>query len=239
MTKFSGNLKNHAVHILKHRYTVPTSVGVVCVGGGVGGYFWYKKRKRIKQEANKQLQFVFDQYAGVVADLYTPGKEIPKARVVVMDEEVTNYDTPVVIPADHPVFAKDTNNVEKEKKVKTETPKRERNSREPVLISKEEFFENDEGYTQKTLTYYAGDNILADDEDTPIYNHEWVVGPLRFGEESGDENVFYVRNDKRREEYEVVSTPELYSVVVLGLDIENNEREKDLKHSAVRKFRPE
>lgn len=120
-----------------------------------------------------------------------------------------------------------------------------RTKTEPYILHKDEFFDDEEGYIQLTLTYYEGDDILVDEEEAPIYNHASVVGPLKFGHGSGDPNVFYVRNDKRRCEYEILRHEGLYSREVLGLDIENNVRvrqkhDRELRHSDYdRKFKLE
>lgn len=110
---------------------------------------------------------------------------------------------------------------------------------EPYIIHKDEFYSEEKGYTQSTFTYYAGDNILCDEDDSPVYNHDDVTGPLQFGHGSGDPNVVHIRNDKRKAEYEILYDPGLYSVDVLGLDIENNERARDIKHSKNERFRLE
>jgi hypothetical protein len=71
----------------------------------------------------------------------------------------------------------------------------------------------------------------VDEDEKPIYNHEQQTGQLKFGHGSGDPNVVYIRNDKRQSEYEVVHDPGLYSVEVLGLEIEHNTRTQDLRHA--------
>lgn len=114
-----------------------------------------------------------------------------------------------------------------------------RSAHVPYILHKDEFFENEKDYTQSTLTYYAGDGVLVDDKDVPIYNHEETTGPLKFGHGSGDPNVVYIRNDRYRAEYEILFDEGLYSVEIQGLQIENNERVKNLQHSKVRKFRPD
>jgi hypothetical protein len=116
---------------------------------------------------------------------------------------------------------------------------RRRSELEPYVLHKDEFFADEKDYTQITLTYYAGDDILTDEDDKPIYNHRSIVGDMKFGHGSGDPNVFYVRNDKNRAEYEILLHEGLYSVEVLGLEIENNQRARDIKHSEHTKFRME
>lgn len=108
----------------------------------------------------------------------------------------------------------------------------------PYIIHKDEFYGEERGYTQTTLTYYAGDNIMVDEEESPVYNHDDVVGALIFGHGSGDPNVVYIRNTLRKAEYEILYDPGLYSTEVLGLEIEPNERVKALKNGPP-KFRQE
>lgn len=131
------------------------------------------------------------------------------------------------------LFAKDTDEWDYEKEIKTRTPTN------PYVIHRDEFFEDSMQYAQITVTYYAGDNILVDEDESPIYNHDSVVGELKFGHGSDDPNVVYIRNDRRKAEYEVLYDSGMYSVEVLGLEMETNERAKDLKHSRIQKFRPE
>ena len=110
----------------------------------------------------------------------------------------------------------------------------------PYIIHRDEFFEEEEGrdYRQDTLTFYAGDEILCDSQDVPIYKIDQKVGKLEFGKGSGDPNVVYVRNDKEEMEYEILLDSGYYEVEVRGEDIEDVLTSGDLKHS-VRKFRAE
>lgn len=106
-----------------------------------------------------------------------------------------------------------------------------RSESEPYVIHKDEFFEQDNDYTQTTLTYYEGDNQLVDEEDVPIYNKERVVGELKFGHGTGgDPNVFFVRNDKNRAEYEIIRHEGMFAVEVHGLDPDDI-KDRTLKHS--------
>lgn len=129
----------------------------------------------------------------------------------------------------HSIFATDDGwNYEEELK--------NRHPDNPYIIHKDEFYSDEMDFAQITLTYYSGDDIMADEDDSPVYNHLDVTGPLRFGHGSGDPNVVYIRNEKRRAEYEVLFDDGLYSVEVLGLEIEDNERARRVKE-APRKFR--
>jgi hypothetical protein len=110
----------------------------------------------------------------------------------------------------------------------------------PYVLHKDEFYANEKGYSQHSLTYYAGDGIMAveDDDDRIVYNHDSVVGELKWGHGSGDPLIVYVRNDKFRAEYEITHVDGLFSVEVGGMDIPDNERVRNLEHSGEpRRFR--
>jgi len=108
----------------------------------------------------------------------------------------------------------------------------------PYILHRDEFYEDELGYVQATFTYYAGDDIMVDEDDAPVYNYKEVIGPLRFGHGCDDPNVFHVRNCKRKEEYEVVYDPGSYTVEVLGLEADEQQAQ-DLKHAKPRKFKLE
>lgn len=116
---------------------------------------------------------------------------------------------------------------------------KDRSEDKPYILHKDEFYENEKEYTQVTLTYYAGDNIIATEDNQIVYNHEDVTGPLRFGHGSGDMNLLFVRNDKSKAEYEIVRHEGLFTTEVLGLEIEDNARAGDLRHDRMSKFRPD
>lgn len=116
---------------------------------------------------------------------------------------------------------------------------KKRNLSQPYVIHKDEFYSEEKDYAQTTMTYYAGDNIMCDQDESPVYNHADITGPLLFGHGSGDPNVVHIRNDKRKEEWEILYDPGLFSMEVLGLEIENNIRVQDVQHSKNRKFRVE
>lgn len=90
---------------------------------------------------------------------------------------------------------------------------------QPYVITDAEYLQNESGYEQVTLTYYAGDNVLADDRDQMVENVSRIVGDEnlnRFGHGSNDSRVVYVRNDKMSVDYEILLHDGDYSVVVHG-----------------------
>ena len=108
---------------------------------------------------------------------------------------------------------------------------------EPYVISVEEFMENANEWSQETMTYYEGDDIVANAEEVPIYGHAALMGPLKFGHGSGDKNVVYIRSEKYHKEWEVLRHQGRYEFEVAGQTIEQEFEERDLKHSNDRKFR--
>lgn len=109
----------------------------------------------------------------------------------------------------------------------------------PYIIHKDEYWREEMGYTQTTVTYYEGDDILVDPEDVPIYNHNTVTGPLTFGHGSNDQNVVYIRNDKLRAEYEVLRDRGMYSIEILGMQAEEKHERASLRHAGTTRFRPD
>lgn len=120
----------------------------------------------------------------------------------------------------------------------------ERNHREKAqiyIIHKDEYMNDEMGYSQDSLTYYQGDQVLVDSLDKPIYNHTNFVGhDLRFGHGSDDPNVVYIRNEREKMEYEIILHTGYYLAEVEGLEVEEEYAERDLRHSvAPMKFRKE
>lgn len=236
--------------IFSHPVTIPVSIGLLSFGAGVGvGYILGIKdvfRSSDPHELPEQLEF---DYVAVEEFIMKHDAEVKHDANVKKDKEVdvdqvsrdfiakklqedmtTTVDS--VEPVAQNIFAGSDDEWDYDEEVKT------RSSQEPYVIHRDEFYADELGYTQTTLTFYAGDDIMVDEEDSPVYNHASVTGPMRFGHGSGDPNVFHVRNDQRKAEYEILYDSGLYSKEVLGLEIEDNQRVKDIKHSSsVRRFR--
>lgn len=108
----------------------------------------------------------------------------------------------------------------------------QRNWRAPHIIHQDEFASNETDNPQTTYTYYEGDNILADTDDSILENPENHVGPkaLRsFGHGTDDFNIVYVRNPQLNLDIEVVRNPGTYAEEVQGLEREHeSETEEQL-----------
>lgn len=119
-----------------------------------------------------------------------------------------------------------------------EVPKRTKDA--PYIIHEDEYWAQESEINQSTLTYYAGDDILTDSDNVPIYDYSRICGPMRFGHGSSDQNRFHVRNEKYQGEYEILLDPGSYSQEILGYEADSELEETELKHTnGLRKFRPD
>lgn len=90
----------------------------------------------------------------------------------------------------------------------------------PFIITKDDFFHNDQEYSELSFTYFEGDQVLADDQDRAINQPAMIVGidNLMFGQGSGDPNIVYIQNDRRGEVIEIRRSDGKYAWEVLGED---------------------
>lgn len=219
--------------ILRDPYLRTAVVGAVCFGIG----YWLGKRDRTIARTIPVPDHPF------IKETLTDRIEDEKGNTVVLVEETREFTVEEaeeelgVLPVDEQGSMAIISAM-REDDWDWEAEMAQRTDLEPYILTKDEFYveENAEnGYTQTTLTYYAGDDIMTDQDDKPVYNYQTITGPLRFGHGSDDQHVLYVRNDVRKAEYEILYEPGLYSVMVLGLDYE--EEPNNLKHSF--RMRPE
>lgn len=146
-------------------------------------------------------------YGYTGADPEQESTEAPEAVVVAtrVEETVEVFTTPegVVAPQRDPAF--------------------------PYLISTEEFLLNEPENEQVTLTYYAGDDVLADEREQPIRETDTSVGDDNLtmfgtpGSLSDDPNVIHVRNERSEVDFEIVKSEGKFSEEVLGF-LEHSDR---------------
>jgi len=170
---------------------------------------------------------VSDDLVEEIGDIVLNKRNDPADIVVEEDEDVT---VPNIVSIFH---SKDGSGWDWDK----ETTKRGKT--QIYQIHKDEFFAQESGYDQTTLTYYDGDDILVDEQEVPIYNHKAVIGTPKFGYGSGDQNVAYIRNDANKGEYEIIKDEGLYQVEVLGQEFESTMATRDSKRENLHKFRDE
>lgn len=238
--------------ILTHKATLPAAAGVVSFGVGFGIGYILKKRKGVELPVVPEPREIeadipadttivdrqIDRTSTAVQEFIANRDEAKDAADVVrqpsddkfvIDVESPKEELPQPVPQN--VFAKNGDKEwdhEEEIKKRTET--------EPYILHQDEFFAMEKGYTQMTLTYYVGDDIMADQDDEVVYDHLEKTGPLSFGSGTGSPDVFYVRNDKYRAEYEILRHEGHFSVEVQGLEMEEAV-DNELRHSGVEKFR--
>lgn len=98
---------------------------------------------------------------------------------------------------------------------------------ETYVISYNEWCENDDDeYEKDTLIYYREDGVVCDMRDDTIREYEDIVGENAlnfFGCMSHDEDVVYIRNERRMTDYEFIREHTSYRKSVLGLSPEAEE----------------
>lgn len=249
--------------ILKSPLTIPAVIGVTSFASGLGLGFFLGKKKAIEIDVHvHELPAIVEMdieetEEGDESETTRPPRVIIEAKDAVeqgivrindlseLRPSMLSDDEDQVIEASEEVIeAVEENDIivleqssavawdwEEELEHRTETA--------PYILHKEEFYADEKNYSQISLTYYTGDDTLADEDDAPVYNHSGVVGALDFGHGSGQENVVYIRNDERKAEYEVTRIDGHYSIEILGYEMEKSMEATDLKHSKHMKFRME
>jgi len=103
----------------------------------------------------------------------------------------------------------------------------------PYVITEGEFRLERQEYEKDSLTYYAGDDTLAEEDGTYIPDKNGTAGNqnLRdcFGMGSGDERLLYIRNDRVMTDFEITLNDGKYNKEVLGLDDEVPPRPRTIK----------
>lgn len=111
------------------------------------------------------------------------------------------------------------------------------------VIDHDDFMQNDDDHNQVTLTYYEGDNTLADENEEAIPIPENIVGDAlqKFGVGSRDARTVYVRNDRLNLDFEVVKSDGKFSREVLGFHHSNEhgsrQRDRHERRNQNRRFR--
>lgn len=158
------------------------------------------------------------------------------ARKFVNYARITSVDGPVeeneVETEDEPVLPEIRNIFELDDNWDMEHELSSRDPEFPYIISSDEYLENATDYKQETVTYYEGDDTMANVADVPIHNWPSMMGQLRWGHGSLDPSVVYVRNERLHREWEILLVKGSFEIEVQGLHIEDGE----LRH-VIRKFR--
>lgn len=206
-------------------------VGIGCfLAGAASGYFYAKKTVNMADdifvEEVEDLTLPFDEVEEEdedddIVDSGTLSHSAPELEQLIDNWGQNSDDEPVEEPVRNIFTREDSWDYDLETS--------QRSSEKPYVIHRDEFFSDELGFTQLTFTYYAGDDILTDEQDTPVHNYRTIVGPMKFGHGSLDQNVFYARNEELNCEYEILHSDSFYSIEVLGYGLESEYEEQDSK----------
>lgn len=114
----------------------------------------------------------------------------------------------------------------------------DRSPDKPYIITKDEFYENEGELNERTFSWFAGDGVLAAEDDSVIPDIERTVGEdnlLRFGYGSDDPTIVYIRNEKMQMVIEVSKSEGKYAHEVAGFSgnpgahIEHSERPRKMR----------
>lgn len=115
----------------------------------------------------------------------------------------------------------------------------DRDPHRPYVITESEFRIDRPDFEKLSITYYRGDDVMADENDGYIPDPDGTVGLDNlqfFGLASGDERLLHIRNERVECDFEVTLNDGSYGREVLGFGIED----AMLKESKnrVKKMRP-
>jgi hypothetical protein len=229
---------------LKEEWRAPV-IGVISFSVGVGtGYLIANKRNKTQvivevDQPNEQLAWDFARAAEEQVHRPIHITPTPVNPRWASDTGPATYNNPSVRPvrsghvqevaSDIPIDPEPE--LQNEYEWNQEEEESERSPDSPYVISREEFDVGTDDYSQTSLEYFAADSVLCDQNRVPIYNPEKIVGRLEFGRGSGESNVVFIRNESLKSEFEVTRNEGSYQVEVLGLEVEDEYEQQDLKHA--------
>lgn len=206
----------------------PAVVGGALFGvtGAAAGYFFAERKLRLKYEqlAEDEIADMRDHFRARLVARETPKPDVQDLGKIT---EELGYDKPSQPwPASDPKIPDveevdgdvETHNVFETYAWDIEAEKAKRNEDDPYVIHVDERSEDE--YTQTTMTYYEGDDVLTDSSDRVVHEVDSIVGIEnmdRFGHGSNDPNLVYIRNEKLAVDIEVVKSEGTYEEEVMGL----------------------
>jgi hypothetical protein len=224
---------------------VAYSLGGAAVGVAIGFFIGYRlNRAKIRAEAFKQSEEEVDKIREMYRDSARIVREKPELddvveeRGYIVTDEVVERPTRPPVPVDDIPPGPTQERIQygapppKVPTIKLETGKSKntgwefdeeiatRSTERPYIIHQDEYQANESGYKQEVLTWYAGDEVLTDEQEQPITNADELVDlnhMSRFGHGTDDFNVLFVRNDSISTEYEICRMPTSYEEEIAGL----------------------
>lgn len=211
-------------------------VGGAIVGGVIGFYLGYKfNKEKIRAEAFRESEQEVEKIRELYQQKVVAATPKPDLEDIVEEQ---GYATerplkPVVPVQEAPVHIEKVDRIELHLDQQPWDYQKEMAARvkgEPYVIHQDEFMENTPGYERVVYTYYAGDDVLVDEETGhPLPHADIIVGRnnLKFGHGTDDEDVVFVRNDERELQMEICRTNDSYEEKVLGLENSHDDDDED------------
>lgn len=217
------------------------------VGTGLGALVTYHlAKKKFEAELEKEIQDVKDNYRILRKEDYeSPTDYLSKNRPdLIKDEALASLEVNAILehaklneemktqvekyqsesvfnrfehkePEDKHLIPSDAN------ETLFETLKATRTKDTPYLISVDEYHDEYNHWEKQSVTYFAGDNIIAYEDDTVMMDPDETIGIInlsRFGVMSEEENIVYVRNHRLNIDYEIVLDDGKYSEMMARLN---------------------
>lgn len=224
-------------------------LGGVGLGATIGFFVGYRfNREKIKAEAfaasEAEIEELREHYR---SKMVAHENEAKKAELIVVEEgyveepepiadlstlrtaseieeeEAERLPAPVPITPRRPTYRHVDNEKDKMEGWNFAAELARRTPDSPHIIHQDEFAHNETEFAQVTYTYYAGDDVLIDEDDNILTDRDALIGEgalRRFGHGTDDFNILYVRNPVLELEIEICRDTGSYEEVVLGLERE-------------------
>jgi hypothetical protein len=268
MNTFTARL----LEVAKKRTVIAGSVAVVAFAAGTGsGYFYARKKligefdEKMEAEIERTSEWLERKYKKQAkADEFATPESAAEALGVEVEEEPSSvekaseaferYHPEMPIPNDvrtvkHPLA---TTPRQVNRNIFTDPQPVEgvdfnydeevaaRSSERPYIISAEEFEAGE--FDKVCLTWYSGDDVLTDDQDTiiPDFEYEKYIGSednLRFGHRSDQNHIVYIRSEKVEIDFEVARHGGKYSVAVAGFTEDERPTQEPIRRPMARASR--
>ncbi len=207
--------------------------GGVLIGASLGFYFGRRwNREKLRAEAFAESAAEVEKIREVYQQKTLAASPKPSVEEVIEERGYSTIEPPAFViledkrplPAPVPVSAPPVvtyeGGKEKDQGWDYAAELRTRDPEVPYIIHQDEFNNSETGYSKVVYTYWAGDDVLCDEDGTPLPHADLVVGldNLKFGHGSDDIDVVFVRNQKIEVEMEICRNPGSYEEEVLGLE---------------------
>lgn len=222
------------------RWLAAVAILATATTGVVGTYL--VTRKQFLDEIDERVRMEVDATVKFQTIINNQAYASPEEAVAALQDPMLDFEPDVSqIVADYTTDDDTGDLIEVAKNVWTdakdfefdlEEEKAKRTNDAPYILEHDEFYESDLDFT--TLTWFEGDEVLADERDEHIPDIEMVVGEanlLRFGAGSRDPNVLYVHNPKLDRNFEILKNEGKYTEQILGF-VEHSDETRVLR------FRP-